>query len=183
MGLLALVLISAGPDTWEEMPTTELMLSHVSGTHEARIQLAEEVEASPHVGDTKASEESTDKAADESSKAAAHDFPSEPDTGKLQDAWWYKEYMDKMVPNTQNMRWSGAFAPGLFRVNHQANEAGEGTVGEICRDFHSVNFLWMGCGFALTFFENPLSVRPANYTSPNGRGLVLPYAIGIPKIS
>ena len=45
-------------------------------------------------------------------EAAAADFPAEADTGKLQDAWWYKEYMDKTVPNTQTLRWSSAFAPG-----------------------------------------------------------------------
>ena len=45
--------------------------------------------------------------------APAADFPAEADTGKLQDAWWYKEYMDKTVPNTQTLRWSSAFAPGL----------------------------------------------------------------------
>ena len=41
------------------------------------------------------------------------DFLAVPDSGKLKDAWWYKEYMDHSVPNTQNMRWSSAFAPGM----------------------------------------------------------------------
>ena len=41
------------------------------------------------------------------------DFLAVPDSGKLKDARWYKEYMDHSVPNTQNMRWSSAFAPGM----------------------------------------------------------------------
>ena len=62
--------------------------------------------------DTKAGEEHQQDAGADSGEAAAADFAAEEDTGKLQDAWWYKEYMDKTVPNTQTLRWSTAFAPG-----------------------------------------------------------------------
>jgi hypothetical protein len=43
--------------------------------------------------------------------AAAADFPEKPASPRLQDQWWYKDYINEEVPNTQNMRWSSSFAP------------------------------------------------------------------------